>query len=86
MTINFVLIFQENGFTPLFYAASNGFFEVVKILTRVSSIDVKAVNKFGRNVLMDPAQKGFSIIVEHLLDCGAPVNGKDRVGMYSYVE
>ncbi|MEW6531564.1 MAG: ankyrin repeat domain-containing protein [Thermodesulfobacteriota bacterium] len=70
---------DENGFTPLMFAAMNGRVEGVRMLLhRGARVDVATRN--GVTALMAAALAGSVDIVGMLLEKGAPVNPVDRLG------
>ena len=73
----------QDSQTAVFLAARHGNFEVVKLLT-AKFPSLKEKNRNGDSILMGPARSGFSIIVEHLLDCDADPNMQDKVHMSTF--
>lgn len=69
----------ENGFTPLFYAATSGHAEVAKWLLEVKA-DVRASNETKRTPLHWAARNGHDKVVELLIDAKAELNGEDGTG------
>eukprot|EP00930_Biecheleria_cincta_P022539 TRINITY_DN16455_c0_g1_i1.p1 TRINITY_DN16455_c0_g1~~TRINITY_DN16455_c0_g1_i1.p1 ORF type:complete len:386 (-),score=90.84 TRINITY_DN16455_c0_g1_i1:164-1321(-) len=69
----------ENGFTPLFYAATSGHAEVAKWLLEVKA-DVLASNETKRTPLHWAARNGHSKVAELLIEAKAELNGEDGTG------
>jgi len=79
---NLVFSKNENGFTPLHLAVTNGYTDIVKYLLTTKA-DVNARNSYGGTPLHLAAMvKGqHSEIVEMLLSHGADVNAPDAHGL-----
>ncbi|KXZ42427.1 hypothetical protein GPECTOR_147g11 [Gonium pectorale] len=73
------LLAEEDGRTPLHYAASKGHLEGVKGLLWVGA-DVHAADEVGRTSLHYAASEGHKEVVKALLKKGASVNATDEVG------
>ncbi|CAJ1359624.1 unnamed protein product [Effrenium voratum] len=69
----------DQGFTPLFYAATSGAFEVCKWLLEERA-NVNASNDTKRTPLHWAARNGHAKVVEILLEARAEMNGPDGTG------
>ncbi|CAK8989225.1 unnamed protein product [Durusdinium trenchii] len=69
----------DQGFTPLFYAATSGAFEVAKWLVEERA-DVNASNETKRTPLHWASRNGHIKVVELLLGARAAMNGPDGTG------
>jgi len=69
----------DQGFTPLFYAATSGHFEVAKWLLEEKA-DLHATNESKRTPLHWAARNGHTKVVELLIDAKAEMNGCDGTG------
>jgi ankyrin repeat protein len=70
---------NDSGFTPLHFAASNIYLEVVELLVN-SGADTNAKTNFGWTPLHDAAQCGHLGVVEFLVKHGAVVNATVNLG------
>eukprot|EP00913_Durusdinium_trenchii_P030800 g28846.t1 len=75
----------DQGFTPLFYAATSGAFEVAKWLVEDPNLsreraDVNASNETKRTPLHWASRNGHIKVVELLLGARAAMNGPDGTG------
>jgi uncharacterized protein len=70
---------DNEGFTPLMYAAVKGHFEAANLLLGKGA-DVNAVEKSGGTALMLASHEGQTEVVKLLLEKGADVNVKEKTG------
>lgn len=71
---------DENGWSPILLAASQGHLAVVRYLVEINGADVRAKNRTKVNCLMLAAGAGNLEICQYLLDRGANVDAKSNHG------
>ncbi|KAL8296144.1 hypothetical protein RB600_001571 [Gaeumannomyces tritici] len=70
---------DNNGRTPLWWAAADGHEAVVKLLLATGKVDVDSKDKYGRTPLSWAAANGHEAVVKLLLDTGkVDVDSKDN--------
>jgi len=74
-----VTLVDENGSTPLYFAAENGHKEMVQYLISLGS-DIHTKNNYGMTVLSYAAKNGHKDVVELLVDEQADINAVDNLG------
>ncbi|MBZ3873045.1 Ankyrin repeat family A protein 2 [Sciurus carolinensis] len=72
---------DEEGFTPLMWAAAHGQIAVVEFLLQ-NGADPQLLGKGRESALSLACSKGYTDIVKMLLDCGVDVNEYDWEGSY----
>ncbi len=71
---------SEDGLTPIFSAARNGYTDIVKLSHR-NGADIKSISKDNLQTLLHIASiKGYGDLVEYLLTQGVDRNQKDSKG------
>jgi ankyrin repeat protein len=70
---------DDNGITPLIYAAQMGFFSIVKALV-AKGANIQARDNNGRTALMWASLHKYNTIIEYLVKNGADVNAIDLEG------
>ena len=72
-------IYDDEGFTPLSYAAANGHENVIRYLLQ-KGLDCNAANSYGWTPLMQAAYYGWLPAVDVLVEGGAEVNDVNSWG------
>ncbi len=73
---------DEDGYTPLLMAVTNGHTECVRLLLTMPGIDVNQSDIFGRHPLLDAAASGHTECVRLLLSApGININKPDQWGL-----
>ena len=70
---------DEDGETPLYWAAWNGHTKMAKMLIE-AEVDVNKANKYGRTPLYWAARGGYTEIAKMLIEAKADVNKADTDG------
>ena len=70
---------DENGLSPLSYAAGEGHEAIVQLLLKKGA-DVNSADRFGQTPLSRAAREGHEAIVRLLLEKGPDIHSADRFG------